>query len=300
MSIAIEVCNLDDIELSDLARKTTILVSTVGPYSIYGEHAVKACAENGTHYFDVTGECAYVHKMIKKYEKTAQSTGAIIIPQIGVESAPADLVTWSLVSLIRRECSAPTADVVFSVHELNGTPSGGTLATVFALQECHTVSEIMATNKAFAMSPIPGPQSKDPTSIFTKLFGVISVPDLGILSTSIAAMSDVPIVQRSWGLFGGPKLYGPRFHFREFMKTRNYFTGIFLHFAIVFGAVAIALAPLRWLFKKLVTQPGFGPEIENTKHERLEYRAVAHPDSSSEKRKSFARVAWEGSMYECE
>lgn len=104
--------------MSALAKKTKVLISTVGPYALYGEHAFKACAENGTHYLDVTGEVAYVADMIKKYEKAAKASGAIMIPQIGVESAPADLVTWSLVSMIREKFSAPTAEVVVSVHEL--------------------------------------------------------------------------------------------------------------------------------------------------------------------------------------
>jgi short subunit dehydrogenase-like uncharacterized protein len=116
--IAIEVCNLDDAELGDLARKTTILITTVGPYSMYGEHAFKACAENGTNYIDCTGEIPWVHKMIQKYEATAKRTGAIMIPQNGIESAPPDLITWSLVSLIRNELSAPTGSVILSQYEL--------------------------------------------------------------------------------------------------------------------------------------------------------------------------------------
>lgn len=114
----IEAANLDERELRDLASKTAIFITTVGPYSRYGEHAFKACAENGTHYLDVTGEPPFVARMIKKYEHTAKATGAIMIPQIGLESAPSDLVTWSLVSLIRRELSAPTGEVVLSVHDL--------------------------------------------------------------------------------------------------------------------------------------------------------------------------------------
>jgi short subunit dehydrogenase-like uncharacterized protein len=104
-------------ELSTLAKKTTVLIATVGPYALYGEHAVKACAENGTHYLDVTGEVAWVANMIKKYERTAKSTGAILISQIGIESAPADLVTWTLAGMIREKFSAPTAEVIVSVHE---------------------------------------------------------------------------------------------------------------------------------------------------------------------------------------
>jgi short subunit dehydrogenase-like uncharacterized protein len=116
--IAIEVATLNDAELSALAKKTTVLIATVGPYAVYGEHALKACAENGTHYVDVTGEVVWVWDMIKKYEKTAKSTGAILVPQIGIESAPADLVTWTLVNMIREKYSAPTAEVVVSLHEI--------------------------------------------------------------------------------------------------------------------------------------------------------------------------------------
>jgi short subunit dehydrogenase-like uncharacterized protein len=108
---------LDDAELGDLARKTTILITTVGPYSQHGEYAFKACAENGTHYLDCTGEIPWVHKMIKKYEAAAKMTGAIMIPQIGVESAPADMLTWTLVSLIRSKFSVPTGQVILSLHD---------------------------------------------------------------------------------------------------------------------------------------------------------------------------------------
>jgi short subunit dehydrogenase-like uncharacterized protein len=112
------VCNEDDVEVGDLARKTTVLITTVGPYSVYGEPAFKACAENGTHYLDCTGEVPWVYKMIKKYEAVAKMTGAIMIPQIGIESAPSDVLTWSLVSLIRSRLSVPTGQVIMSLHQL--------------------------------------------------------------------------------------------------------------------------------------------------------------------------------------
>jgi short subunit dehydrogenase-like uncharacterized protein len=56
--------------------------------------------------------------MIKKYEKVAKASGSIMIPQIAVDSAPADLVTWSLVDMIRERFSAPTAEVVVSLHDI--------------------------------------------------------------------------------------------------------------------------------------------------------------------------------------
>jgi short subunit dehydrogenase-like uncharacterized protein len=111
------VCNLDDLELVALAKKTTLLIATIGPYALYGEYAFKACAQNGTHYLDVTGEIPYVADMIKKYEKDAKASGAIMIPQIGIESSPADLVTWSLVQMIQERLAVATAEVVLSVVE---------------------------------------------------------------------------------------------------------------------------------------------------------------------------------------
>lgn len=104
--------------MSVLAKKTCIIVTTIGPYSLYGEHAYKACAEAGTHYVDVTGEAAWVHKMIKTYEATAKQTGAILIPQAGIESAPADLITWTMAKAIRTDLGSQTRDVVVSLHKI--------------------------------------------------------------------------------------------------------------------------------------------------------------------------------------
>jgi short subunit dehydrogenase-like uncharacterized protein len=66
----------------------------------------------------VTGEIPFTAKMIRKYEDAAKASGALMFPQIGIESAPADLVTWSLAKLLRTELSAQTAEVTVSVHTM--------------------------------------------------------------------------------------------------------------------------------------------------------------------------------------
>jgi short subunit dehydrogenase-like uncharacterized protein len=104
--------------LDVLSKKTCVLLSTVGPYAKYGEYAFEACAENGTHYVDVTGEVPWVSEMIKKYEKRAQETGAILVPQAGVESAPPDLSTWAMAKAIRTELGVPTKDVKFCIYNI--------------------------------------------------------------------------------------------------------------------------------------------------------------------------------------
>lgn len=137
-SAEIETCELNDEQLGALAKKTFILITTVGPYGLHGEHvrilyqddrhrgsgnadlvqAFKACAENGTHYLDVTGEIPYVARMINKYEGVAKQSGSMLFPEIGIESAPADIVTWSLAKHNRTHLDAKTGEVVMSVQKL--------------------------------------------------------------------------------------------------------------------------------------------------------------------------------------
>lgn len=114
LSAVIEICDLNDEESGVLAKKTTLIIAAIGPYCLHGEHTFKACAENGTHYLDITGEVVWVADMIKKYESTAQANGSIMIPQIGLDSAPADMVTWTVVDMIRKEFSAPTKEVILA------------------------------------------------------------------------------------------------------------------------------------------------------------------------------------------
>lgn len=116
MDQEVEVCNVNDEELTVLARKTFCLITTLGPYARYGEHAFKACAEAGTHYLDCTGEVPFTLAMIKKYEAVAKETGAWMFPQSGLESAPSDLLTWALVSTISSKISSSTGNVVISLH----------------------------------------------------------------------------------------------------------------------------------------------------------------------------------------
>lgn len=105
-------------DLEALAKKTYILLTTVGPYSRYGEPVVKACAENGTHYMDVTGEFPWVQDMISKYEAVAKETGACLFPQVGIESTPPDVCTYILARKLRTELGARTGEVTINFHTL--------------------------------------------------------------------------------------------------------------------------------------------------------------------------------------
>jgi short subunit dehydrogenase-like uncharacterized protein len=291
---------LDKQSVNDLVKQTTVLINTVGPYMLYAEPVVEACARNGTHYLDVTGETPWVREMIKKYHATAKANKAIIIHQIGVESAPADLLSWSMVNHARRTLSAGVSELVFSVADLKGQPSGGTLATVIGLFDKYSISETTEAMKPWSLCPTTPPRSSlEGPTLFQRLFGVRQVRDLGTLSSSIQGATDATIVHRSWGLFENGNFYGPKFRFSPYMHVRNTFTGIMVHFALALGMIALILSPVRSLLKRFVFQPGEGPSKESSRRDRIEYRAIATVDSAdpNDPKRITGRMAWDGSLY---
>ena len=149
----------------------------------------------------------------------------------------------------------------------------------------------------YALSPIPAPKNRSHVSWITRLFGIRSVPDLGILTTSISGGMDTPTVQRSWGMLG----YGPNFQFAEYMKARNHISGVITHFAILLFGIFLAIGPLRRIAKRFVYQPGDGPTKEESKKDRFEYRGIATPDvQTSNPARAFCRASFQGSVYACE
>jgi short subunit dehydrogenase-like uncharacterized protein len=77
--------------IADMAASTRVVITTVGPYIQYGEPLVKACAEHGTDYTDLTGEPEFVDRMYVKYNAEAERTGARLVHACGFDSIPHDL-----------------------------------------------------------------------------------------------------------------------------------------------------------------------------------------------------------------
>lgn len=261
---------------------------------------VAACAHNGTHYLDVTGESPWVLDMIKRYHDVAKKNHAIMIPQIGVESAPSDMLVWVLADLLRQNGCSGIQETVGSLHEMRSVPSGGTLATALGIFDAYGLKEIAAGTK-WTHSPVqppPGPQQPSLPNLAESLLGVRSVPDLGVVTTSVNAGPNIATVQRSWGLLDGGKYYGPNFQYKEYMTVRSTLVGILIHFAIVGAMVLLTFPPIRWALLKIVYQPGQGPERQATKSESLEQRCIATAvDASGKQKRAFSRFRYEDGMY---
>ena len=86
----------DEPALQALCMRTRVIISTVGPYALYGEPLIKACVETGTDYCDLTGEVQWIGKMVSRYEAAAKESGARIVHCCGFDSIPSDMGVWFL------------------------------------------------------------------------------------------------------------------------------------------------------------------------------------------------------------
>ena len=81
----------DERSLRELAGSTRVVATTVGPYVLYGDGLVAACAAAGTDYLDLTGEPEFVDVTYVRHHATAVDTGARLVHAAGFDSIPHDL-----------------------------------------------------------------------------------------------------------------------------------------------------------------------------------------------------------------
>jgi short subunit dehydrogenase-like uncharacterized protein len=81
----------DPASLTAMAEQTRVVVTTVGPYQLYGEPVLAACIAAGTDYADLCGEPVWMRQMVDKYDAEAKRTGARVSFSSGFDSIPFDL-----------------------------------------------------------------------------------------------------------------------------------------------------------------------------------------------------------------
>jgi len=131
--------------LDALTKRTQVVLTTVGPYQLYGEPLLKACVDNGTGYTDLCGEPAWMHQMIGKYQTKAKETGANIVFSCGFDSVPFDLGVFYLQQHAHAKTGQPIDYVKGRVRKMQGTFSGGTAASLKAtMAAAHKDKSIMS------------------------------------------------------------------------------------------------------------------------------------------------------------
>ncbi len=123
----------DDPEsLQAMVLATRVVITTVVPYQLYGEELVRQCATHGTDYVDLSGEPAWMQHTIEAYHSLAQRSGARIVHSCGFDSIPFDLGVFHLQEHAKAITGSPVSRVKGRVRAMNGSFSGGTIASLRA------------------------------------------------------------------------------------------------------------------------------------------------------------------------
>ena len=118
--------------LQALMEQARLVLTTVGPYQLYGNELVAACASAGVDYVDLCGEPAWMRQMIDAHEAAAKASGARIVFSCGFDSIPFDLGVFMLQREMQARFGQPAQRVRGRVRKMKGTFSGGTAASLKA------------------------------------------------------------------------------------------------------------------------------------------------------------------------
>ncbi len=256
----------DDQSLKTLCEQTRVVISTVGPYALYGEPLVKACVETGTDYCDLTGEVQWIRRMLERYEDQAKASRARIVHCCGFDSIPSDMGVWFLQQQAEKTFGEPCQDVRMRVKVAKGGLSGGTVASMINIAKEAAADPKLRKELAnpFSISP-PEHRSKvrQPSlkgAQFDKTFNVWLAP-------FVMAAINTRVIHRSNALQDAR--YGMEFTYDEAMMTgtgaKGRLTAYGITAALAGFLTASAIKPTRWLVEKFVPQPGEGPSPEDQK-----------------------------------
>jgi saccharopine dehydrogenase (NAD+, L-glutamate forming) len=230
--------------LRDLAARTRVVATTVGPYLSLGEPLVAACAEAGTDYVDLTGEPEFVDRMYVAHHATAQRTGARLVHAAGFDSVPHDLGAWFTV----RQLPSDVPITLRGVVRAGAAVSGGTLHSAM-----NVISRPRQTKLALAERRRlePRPEGRSSRAVRAR---PQRDPLLGYWLLPLPTI-DPLVVARSGAALPA---YGPKFRYSHFAgcRTLRYAAGAAAAAGLL-GAAA-HMAPLRSrLLARL--EPGDGP-----------------------------------------
>ena len=257
------VANSDDEEsLAAMCAQTRLVISTVGPYALYGEKLVKVCATSGTHYCDLTGEVQWIAAMIGKYEAAARESGAMIVNCCGFDSIPSDLGTYFLQDHAVKETGSTCETVEFGVQAAKGGFSGGTIASLInVLKEAGADP---ALRKKLADPYLLCPDDYPNTQRQRTDARYYSVALRSWCAPFVMAGINTRVVQRSNALQNNR--YGESFRYSEYTMTGAGTRGKLRSIAMALGMGGfmgvLALPPTRWLAEKFLPKPGEGPTKE--------------------------------------
>jgi short subunit dehydrogenase-like uncharacterized protein len=254
----------DQESLDAMTSAAKCILTTVGPYQLYGSNLVESCAKNGTDYVDLTGEPGWMYEMINEHKETAKKSGARIVFSCGFDSIPFDLGVYFVQQAVRDKFGKPAQHVRGRVKALNGEFSGGTIAslgaTMATLKEKPELIKVLA-NPFSLTEGFEGPTQLDDSKVLLD----------EKLNMWVAPFVMAPIntknIHRSNALLGHE--YGEDFCYDEMMIAGEGEEG---------KQIADAMTSANPMGGEDVPQPGEGPSQESREQGNYDVQFFADID----------------------
>jgi short subunit dehydrogenase-like uncharacterized protein len=234
----------DPQSIEEVAARTRVVITTVGPYLAYGEPLVAACAANGTDYVDLTGEPEFVDRMYLKYQDAAVASGARIVHACGFDSIPHDLGAYFTVKHLPEGEKLDVRGVVRSAAQF----SGGTFHSALgAFSRARQMKQAFTERRRVEGRP-EGRRVRTSTGRPTR------DKELGYWLMPLPTIDPQVVVRSAAAL----PAYGPDFSYGHYagLKTLRYAVGGAAGVSAL--AVAAQIKPVREALKKRI-KPGDGP-----------------------------------------
>jgi len=275
--------------LKEMAARTRVVITTVGPYTRYGLPLVAACAAAGTDYADLTGEANFVRESIDLYHKQAVDTGARIVHACGFDSVPSDLTVYALYRAAHDDGAGELGETNFVVRSFRGGLSGGTFASMTEILRLASNNPEVRNqlNDPYTLStdrgaePELGPQPDLPLRRGGQL-----APELRELWTAgfVMAPYNTRIVRRSNALLDWA--YGRSFRYSESLNLGSspvapvaaaVITGL-SNATFGLGSRYFRFLPQKWV-ERVAPKPGTGPSPKA--RERGYYKVETYTTTTS-------------------
>ncbi len=270
--------SFDEMKLESMVCRTTVIISTVGPYAKYGSQLVAACVRAGTHYCDLAGEAQWVRKMIDEHHDNAAKTGARIVHCCGFDCVPMDMGVWFFQHETRKCHGQYCESITMLVKATKGGLSGGTFASMInVIRESRadrSVARLLVD--PYALNPADkrsGPDVGDQQNVrYNDDAGTWTAP-------FIMAGINTRVVRRSHTLQGYP--YGLDFRYQEAMSTGRGFAGWLKAGIVTIGIAALVFFAsfefTRGLLERFVLpKPGDGPDKQQRESGYFDLRQFGH------------------------
>lgn len=254
----------DEAALKGMVDQAKVIISTVGPYALYGEPLVKVCAETGTDYCDLTGEAQWSRAMGVKYGDLAKKTGARIVHSCGFDSIPSDLGVHVLQKAAEEKHGGPCTTIKMGVKAIKGGASGGTVASMMNVMK--EMKKDPGLRKVLTDPfTLCGPEHGFSTRQRNVSFATYDADFGRWLAPFVMAAINTKVVHQSNALSG--KAYGKDFKYDESVFTKGRLAATLASLGLGAFMVLASMGPTRaFLERFVVPKPGDGPSPEAQKN----------------------------------